>query len=279
MKVSMAASFMIGALVVALPFHLGMAQDEGGDAPAAEAAADAGGDEGGDAGAEGDSGGDSGGDASGGSGFFHVVIKSGFLGIVLWLAILGAFIACVYFIVDCGITVRGSRIMPQQLIDNVTEAMEQGDVLKALDSCEQEPGPMANILSAGFSQVEEGFEVIQDAITTAAELESEQLMQKITYLSVVGSLSPMLGLLGTVQGMIKAFASLAVQTGAAKTAALAMNISQALYTTAAGLFVAVPAVACYYIFRNKANRIILQMEGITIDLIKDLRNVEVVEDE
>ncbi|MDA0323581.1 MAG: MotA/TolQ/ExbB proton channel family protein [Verrucomicrobia bacterium] len=274
MKVSLAAILMIGAMVVALPLHKGLAQDEGGEAAPAPAA---------DAGAETSAGGGGAAEAassgSGGGGFFNVIAKSGFMGIVLWLTILGASVACVYFIVDCGITVRGSRIMPQQLIDNVTEAMEQGDVLKALDSCEQDPGPMANILSAGFSQVEEGFEVIQDAITTAAELESEYLVQKITYLSVVGSLSPMLGLLGTVQGMIKAFASLAFETGAGKTAALALNISQALYTTAAGLSVAVPAVACYYIFRNKANRIILQMEGITIDLIKDLRNVEVVEDE
>ena len=272
MKVSLVAILMIGAMVVALPLHRGLAQDDGGEAaPAA--------DDGGEASAVGGGTAEAPSSGSGGGSFFNVVAKSGFMGIVLWLTILGASIACVYFIVDCAITVRGSRIMPQQLIDNVTEAMEQGDVLKALESCEQEPGPMASILSAGFSQVEEGYEVIQDAITTAAEFESESLVQKITYLSVVGSLSPMLGLLGTVQGMIKAFASLAFETGAGKTAALALNISQALYTTAAGLSVALPAVACYYIFRNKANRIILQMEGITIDLIKDLRNVEVVEDE
>jgi len=219
-----------------------------------------------------------GGGGGGGAGFFSVVSKSGFVGIMLWLTIFAALGACVYFIVDCSITVRTERVMPINLIHNVTDAMEQGDVLKALDACEQEPGAMANILSAGFGHVEEGFDVIQESIISAAELESEQLMQRITYLSVVGNLAPMLGLLGTVQGMIRAFASLSVTTGAAKTQALAMNISQALYTTAFGLSIAIPAVTAYFIFRNRANKIVLQMEGMTIDLIKDLRNVEVVEE-
>lgn len=217
--------------------------------------------------------------SSGGTsvGFWEVVIGSGFLGVILWIAIFGSLFACVWFIVDCSITVRPTKIMPQGLVDRVTEAMEQGDILKALSSCEDDPGPMANILTAGFSHVEEGFETIQEAVGVAADLESEKLMQRIAYLSVVGSLAPMLGLLGTVQGMIMAFANLA-EVGAAVISVLARSISQALYTTAAGLSIAVPAVACFYIFRNKANRIILRMEAITLELIKDLRNVEVIEE-
>jgi len=206
--------------------------------------------------------------------FLSVVLGSGFLGILLWLAIFGAAGAGVYFAVDCGITVRTKRIMPQELIDNVTQAMAEGDVLKALQSCENEPGPMANILTAGFSHVEEGYDIIQDTVATAADLETEKIMQKLTWLSVVANLSPMLGLLGTVQGMIRAFATLG--EGAPDVGLLAMHISQALYTTAGGLVIAVPCVAAYFSFRNNANRIILKMEAMTMELIKDLRNVEVV---
>jgi biopolymer transport protein ExbB len=211
----------------------------------------------------------------GSGGFWSVVVGSGPLGVILWLALFGSAGGAVYFTVDCAITVRLKRIMPQSLIDNVTEAMGEGDVLKALQNCENEPGPMANILTSGFSHVEEGFDVIQEAISTAADLETENLMQKITWLSVVGNLAPMLGLLGTVQGMISAFGTLA--QGAPDIGVLAMNISQALFTTAGGLTVAVPCVALYYIFRNAANKIVLRMEAITMELIKDLRNVEVVE--
>lgn len=215
--------------------------------------------------------------ANEGSGqFFSVILASGPLGVMLWLALFGAAGAAVYFAVDCAITVRAKRIMPQALIDNVTASMAEGDVLKALQNCEQEPGPLANILSAGFSHVEEGYDVIQESISTAADLETEQIMQKLTWLSVVGNLAPMLGLLGTVQGMIAAFSTLA--EGAPDVGVLAMNISQALFTTAGGLTIAVPCVAIYYTFRNSASRIILQMEAMTIELIKDLRNVEVVEE-
>ncbi len=215
-------------------------------------------------------------DTGGNTNIFRVIAGSGALGVILWLTIFGAAGAGVYFVVDCIITIQTKRIMPQVLIDNVNEAMSEGDVLKALQCCENEPGPLANILTAGFSHVEEGFDIIQEAITTAADLETEKLMQKITWLSVVGNLSPMLGLLGTVQGMIAAFSTLGA--GAPDVGLLAINISQALYTTAAGLSIAVPCVAVYYTFRNAANKIVLRMEAMTMELIKDLRNVEVVEE-
>ncbi len=213
------------------------------------------------------------------SGFWTVVAGSGIFGIVLWLSILGCSVACVALIVDSFITIRQAKISPVDLENQVREAMEEGDVMKALDHCESDPSPLANILSAGFSNVQEGFEAIQDAVGVAADMESERLLQRVTYLNVVGNLSPMLGLLGTVQGMILAFATLATQaSGAGQTAALALNISQALYTTAAGLSVAVPAVGFFYFFKNRATTIILGMERMTMDLIKTLRNVEVVEE-
>ena len=215
--------------------------------------------------------------SGGGGGFWAVVFKSGPLAFILWLAIFGAAGAAVYFTVDCAITVRADRIIPQALVDSVMEAMAEGDVLKALQSCDDEPGSLANVLSAGFSHVEEGYDVIEEAISTAADLETEKLMQKLTWLSVVGNLAPMLGLLGTVQGMIAAFGTLA--SGSPDIGLLAGNISQALFTTAGGLCIAVPCVAAYYVFRNTANTIVLRMEALTMEMIKDLRHVEVVEED
>ena len=212
------------------------------------------------------------------AGFFAVVRGGGTLGVILWAALFGVSIAGVSLIVDSFINIRVSKLIPGGMLDRVREAMEQGDLVKAMQYCEEHPGMLSNILTAGFSNVEEGFDVIQDVINAVADLESEKLVQRVTYLSVVGNLAPMLGLLGTVQGMIYAFATLGTQTaGAAQQAMLALNISQALYTTAAGLCIAVPAVAFYYLFRNRANNIILSTVINTIDLVKVLRNVEVVE--
>jgi len=214
--------------------------------------------------------------SSTGSQFIFVVFQSGLMSFILWLALFSSGGAGVYFATDCAITVRPDKILPQKLIDSVTQAMAEGDVLKALKCCDDEPGPLANVLSAGFSHVEEGFDVIEEAISTAADMETEKLMQKLTWLSVCANLAPMLGLLGTVQGMIMAFATLAA--GAPDVGMLALSIAQALYTTAGGLVIAIPCVTAYYIFRNKANRTVLRMEALTMEMIKDLRHVEVVED-
>ena len=210
------------------------------------------------------------------TGFAAVVFGSGWLGVLLWAGLFGVGIAAIYFIVDCSIMIRPQKIMSQTLITNVKGAMAEGDVMKALKSCESEPGPMANILSAGFSHVEEGFDVIQESIGAAADLETERIMQRLTWISVCANLAPMLGLLGTVQGMIMCFQTLA--TGAPDVGALALSISQALWTTAGGLTTAIPAITFYYSIRNNANRLILRMQAMTMELIKDLRNVEVVND-
>ena len=214
-----------------------------------------------------------------GGGFFAIIASSGWLGILLWLGLGATSVAVAALTIDSFVNIREKKIVGTGLVESVREAMGQGDVMKALSICEKTPGTLANILSAGFGNVKEGFDVIQDVVGVAADLEGEKLLQRVAYLNVCANLAPMLGLLGTVQGMIYAFATLATMTaGAAQQAMLAMNISQALWTTAAGLCVAIPAVSFYTFFRNRATKIILGMEGLTMDLIKSLRNVEVVEE-
>ena len=216
--------------------------------------------------------------ADGGIGFFRMVGESGPVGVALWLVLLGTSIAGAWLVIDAFVRIQEKKIIQQELVDNVRESMEHGDVMKALSYCDEEPGALANILSAGFSNVEEGFEAIQDSVGIAADLESEKLMQRVSYLNLVGNLAPMMGLLGTVQGMIAAFKNLALGGGSGSQL-LALNISQALFTTAAGLSIAIPTVGFFYFFRNRATNIILNMEGLTLDLIKNLRNVEFVEEE
>lgn len=215
----------------------------------------------------------------GGAGLWQVITGSGFLGIFLWLCLLADSVAAAWLAIDFFITINPKKIIPESLVGDVREAMEQGDVMKALQRVEKEQGPLPSILQAGFRNVKEGFEVIQEQVGAAADLESEKLMQRVAYLNMCGSIAPMLGLLGTVQGMIMAFANLAnSEAGAAQQSMLALNIAQALWTTAGGLVVAIPAVSLYTFFKNRLSRIILSMEGMTMDLIKALRNVEVVEE-
>lgn len=207
--------------------------------------------------------------------FVDVVFGSGIVGVILWFALFASGGFAIYFIVDGYILVRPKKIMPQALIDQVKEAMDLGDLQRAIDICDNDPSSMAKILKAGFAHVEEGFDVIDEAISAAGDLEIEQMMQRLNWISVCASLAPMLGLLGTVQGMILTFASIA--TSGVEISALSLTISQALYTTAGGLCVAIPSIAFFYALRNNANRLVLRMQVVTGDLIKNLRNVEVVE--
>ena len=173
--------------------------------------------------------------------------------------------------------IKPQKLMPASLISNVQSAMAEGDVMKALKACENEPSAMSNILSTAFQHVEDGYDVIQEAVNGAADLETERLMQRLTWISVCSNLGPSLGLLGTVQGMILTFQALA-QGGAGDASMLANSIGQALWTTAGGLIVSIPSITVYYSLRNKANRLIMRMTALTMELLKGLRNVEVVDE-
>ncbi len=208
------------------------------------------------------------------SGFMDVVRGGGAFGMCLWIGLAGLSLAAGALIVDSTLNIQEKKIIPKTLVSLVREAIEEGSLKKAAQRCKDVPGPYSNILLAGFENMDEGFDSAQEAIGIASDMESEKMLQRVNYLNVVGNLAPMLGLLGTVQGMILAFATLGTTSGAAKNALLAINISQALYTTAAGLVIAVPAIGAYFFFRNRAAKVILTMEGLTMDVMKGLKNRE-----
>lgn len=268
-KSVMAAMMMLGLVVAPVAAGVAMAQDA---APAAQQQQG-----GGDlVGADGKAVDPSQQQKSGG-GFFDIVFGSGVVGAILWCALFADGAMAIYFAVDCFVLIKPQKLMPTSLITNVQSAMAEGDVMKALKVCENEPSAMSNILSTAFQHVEDGYDVIQEAVNGAADLETERLTQRLTWISVCSNLGPSLGLLGTVQGMILTFEALA-QGGAGDASMLANSIGQALWTTAAGLCVSIPSITIYYSLRNKATRLIMRMTALTMELLKGLRNVEVVDE-
>jgi biopolymer transport protein ExbB len=211
--------------------------------------------------------------------FLTVITRAGWFGEMIWVMLFACLMLCVGLIVDASLTIRDKIMLPVGLVAQVREAIDQGDLLKAMQYCEQTPGALSNILLSGFRNAQEGFEVIQDSVSIAADIETEKMMSKVTYLSVISNTTPMLGLIGTVQGMIFAFFTLGTtEAGAAQQSMLAVNISHGLWATAIGLGTAVPSTMAYYFFKNKANKMILGMEVLTLDVIKTLRNIEVVDE-
>lgn len=267
-KTVMAAIMMLGLVVAPVTASVAMAQDA---APAAQQQG------GGDlVGADGKAVNPEESKKSSG-GFFDIVFGSGIVGTILWFTLFGDGAMAIYFAVDCFVLIKPQKLMPASLISNVQSAMAEGDVMKALKACENEPSAMSNILSTAFQHVEDGYDVIQEAVNGAADLETERLMQRLTWISVCSNLGPSLGLLGTVQGMILTFQALA-SGGAGDASMLANSIGQALWTTAGGLIVSIPTITLFYSLRNKANRLIMRMTALTMELLKGLRNVEVVDE-
>ena len=212
-------------------------------------------------------------------GFMDIVFGGTIVDIAIWMMLFGCSAATLAFIIDAMISVKRDKLIPEDLVEGVRESLYEGDLNSAIAACEENPSPLSNILMVGFSNITEGFEVIQDSISAAADYESEKLLQKVNYLNMLGQIAPMLGLLGTVTGMVSAFGGMGSSTGSAKAAQLAAAISGALWTTCAGLLISVPALLSYTLTRNNAIRIILESESTVIDLIKTLRNAEVDDDE
>tara|TARA_B100001027_G_scaffold213574_1_gene184461 strand:- start:294 stop:1067 length:774 start_codon:yes stop_codon:yes gene_type:complete len=153
--------------------------------------------------------------------------------------------------------VRPERILNAAVTVQIDEALAAIDVEKAKTICQENPTPVTNIIEAGMNRVDVNNydpEQVKEAIEESSSEELAGPFVLINYLSVVGSLSPMVGLLGTVSGMVKAFNVIEAE-GAGSAQALAGNISEALITTATGMIVGIPAMFFFFFFKNRYGKI------------------------
>ena len=210
--------------------------------------------------------------------FLTIITDNAPVGPFIWFLIFSLSALSFATIVNCLFALRRKALLPPRFIDGVTDSMGEGDLDNAIALCEENNSPISNILITGFANIDLGFEAVENAVDSTSQVEFEKLTQKVGMLNLYGQLAPMLGLLGTVTGMVAAFDSLGNSEGAAKAKALGLAISQALWTTCAGLLIAIPAIFAYTLLKNKVVKIILESETIVVDLLKDLRDVE-LEDE
>ena len=165
---------------------------------------------------------------------------------------------------------RASRNVPRELVRRVEDLYLRGQVEDALALCRRSRTPVARILMAALRNAGLDREVVKEAVQEVGRREAAHLERYVGVLGTVANVAPLLGLLGTVSGMIKAFTVISVE-GVGNPASLAGGISEALITTAAGLTVAIPAFVAYRYFLGKVDRIVLEMEQHAIhfvDLVK-----------
>ena len=160
--------------------------------------------------------------------------------------------AMIFFIVRNTLLLREKTLLCSDLKEEIEAAIGRKDIAAAREICSANPSLMTSVLDAGLERInEKDFDPahIAEAIEEAGNEQMVSFMKPVNYLSIIGGTAPMLGLLGTVSGMIKAFQTIAAG-GMGKPELLAGNIGEALITTATGLIIAIPAMIGYFVFKN-----------------------------
>ena len=188
-------------------------------------------------------------------------------GIFLWVLIAMGFIALVmtlYFTFT--ITVR--REAPRALIKRAHAQIAEGDYRAAYQMCLARDAYLANVLRAGLKHAGHDRFVVQEAMESEGERGATALWQRISWLNSIATMAPLLGLLGTVWGMMQAFRSIAFDDAQARGMAMAYAVSEAMITTAAGLLLAIPCMAVYYFLRSRVIRIIAEVEAQATEVVE-----------
>ena len=174
-------------------------------------------------------------------------------------------------------TLNPKKIAPPHLLATVWKQLKGGEMDAARLKTLKQSSPLGRILAAGLSNAYHGREVMKESIQEAAQHAVHDLERYLNTLGTIAAISPLLGLLGTVVGMIRVFAEIMSQ-GTGNASVLAGGISEALITTAAGLTVAIPALAMHRYFIGKIDAIVVELEQETIKLVDALHSEENTED-
>jgi biopolymer transport protein ExbB len=179
-------------------------------------------------------------------------------GAVSWL-LLVASILIMAFAIEAVIKIRVARLAPPAVYAQLKDAFVSGNYPQAVQICVANPCYLTRIVQAGLERLGRGRDAAEKAMGEMTAKEINDLKSNINYLSVIGVVSPMVGLTGTVIGMMKAFKTLG-SSGAADPSKLSANISEVLFATAFGLFVAIPGFVLYYVFRNRVQTVSVAVE-------------------
>ncbi len=193
------------------------------------------------------------------SGLVDIVFSGGVVGLIILLILFALSVAAAYLLFDQVMTLRRSEILPDGVSDAVRQALLTGRIAEADAACRRSPSVLSVVLLSGLSEFEFGWTEVEKAMEDSLAGQAARLMRRIEYLSVIGNIAPMVGLLGTVTGMIFAFQQVASTRGAAGAGDLAEGIYQALVTTVGGLIVAIPSLAIFAVCRNRVDSLIAEV--------------------
>jgi biopolymer transport protein ExbB len=192
-----------------------------------------------------------------------MIRASGIFGFVLLLL---SFIMVALIMMNV-LQVRRDNLLPPAFIEGFEQRLAQKDYQGAYEVAKADDSFVARVLAAGLSKLNRGYDEAIEGMQEVGEDENMALEHRLSYLALIGTVAPMLGLMGTVYGMIESFRVIATSEGQPKPSKLADGISTALFTTIEGLAVAIPAMVFYSLLRNRVARFVLEVGMISEGLM------------
>lgn len=178
-------------------------------------------------------------------------------------------VAGLAIVIEKWISLRRRKIIVPEVVSVLENIKGANDFPLAVSICEKHDGPFANIIRAGLENHTLSREELKETISDQGRQEVHQLEKGLGILETVAGIGPLLGLLGTVLGILKVFKVISVM-GVGQASALAGGISEALITTIAGLFIGIPALVAYNYFGNKAESLVLEIEKYSTRLLNKI---------
>jgi len=200
---------------------------------------------------------------------YEFLVKGG----ILMIPILACSVVGLAVVFERAWTLRTARNIPRELLRRSEDLVRRGQIEEAMALCRRSRSPMGAVIQAALKNAGQGREAVKEAAEEVGRREAAHLERYVGVLGTVANVAPLLGLLGTVSGMIKAFTVISVQ-GVGNPASLAAGISEALITTAAGLTVAIPAFVAYRYFLGKLDRVILELEQYALHFVDLVKSAE-----
>lgn len=195
------------------------------------------------------------------------------LGLPYVIIFLGLSFTMVALFVMNLLSARRESVCPSALVEAFEAHLNEKRYQEAYEVAKGDESFLGQVLSAGLAKLSSGYQPAIEAMQEVGEEENMKLEHRLSYMALIGTVSPMVGLFGTVDGMIRSFRVIATSTSTPKPSTLAEGISTALVTTLIGLAIAIPAIAAFNILKNRVARLVLEV-GITSEgLMSRFENV------
>jgi biopolymer transport protein ExbB len=203
--------------------------------------------------------------------FLQVALRAlGWFYTVIFLLISFAFVALTVMNL---LSARRESVCPTELVEGFEKHLDEKQYQEAYELAKGDDSFLGLVLSAGLAKLSSGFPQAVEAMQEVGQEENLKLDQRLSYISLIGTISPMVGLFGTVDGMVRSFSVIAESTGTPPPSQLADGVATALWTTLVGLAIAIPAIAVHHFLKNRIDRLVLEVGIISDGLMSRFENV------